>query len=455
MAMERSSPPPPRLKPPRLPRRPVGLGVAAGKAPAGTDNFIPPRGPPAFRPNDEDSCLDLAKLMLSPEGLAMKKITLEGFSIPVVLRLLDRRRPQQEQQEQQQQRFFSTSNAAAALSITWVPQDTFGFDMRGLTTRRVEGCGGKGGVGRVAAGRKRGRGVGSGDDCCMPGVEAYGLVLAWSSMGCGSAEVVLEAASRQQRDLLAVTLETLVAGLGGEDSSARASGASGDIAEDGRDDGDGLRWHDERSGSCSSDADEAYTSDDDEAAAALMLAEFDRVASAAAAAVTGSRRTTLGPHETGVTPAAHSSDGDSELLFSPANGIASARRDDLSCSVTRRHQAHRKTAQQRSSSDSRPGLHRRGMSFSPGEAVPLGRVPVLARSRTAGAAGLGGGSEAALLQQQEEQEQDARVRREDAMARLLAVYDRARDESQAAAWRLGVRKNSAQWAAAGGGGGGQ
>ena len=466
--MKRGSPPLPPRKPPRLPRRPAPeLGVAVGKASpqscSGEDNRIPPRfATPCDDDREEEeqednSCLDLAKLMLSEEGMALKKITLEGFTIPVVLRLLDRGRFQQQQQHQRRS-ISEASAAAAALSITWVDQDAFGFDMRGLTVRRAdEGCVDGGRPGRAAAaGRKRSRGVdgGSGSgggDCYLgPGTEeAHVLLLSWS-MGGGSAEVVLEAASRQQRDLLLVTLETLVSGLHGGDNSAadRLSGAGGaggcNGVEDGDDDGSGTAAAGlplDRAASRSSavhepplSAADIYGSDgdDDDAVAAetpvaaeLRLSKWDEAAAAApeadAAADTAARRTTLAPHETDVTPAA-ALGGGGGLLFSSADGTAFGR----AATVTH-PQACRKAGR------------RRGVSFGPGASAgaPAG-APALARARTTGTAMLGREGEAAL--QQQEEEQQARLRRQEAMMRLLAVYDRARDESQAAAWRLGVRK---------------
>ena len=421
----------------------MAVGNMASPPRSREQDIIPPR--PAARLQQEEeleSSLELGRLMLG-EGLVLKKITLEGFTVPVVLRLLDRRRrPLQQQQQQQQQRQTIISEGAAtageaALSITWVHQDTFGFDMRGITVRRVEDCVDGSGVGReAAAGRKRGRGVGSADCCYGQGKGAQLLVLSWS-MGGGSAEVVLEAASPQQRDLLAVTVETLVSGLldrGDDDAASRLSGAGGDGTAGEGGDGGSSGSELPRAASCGDSSAvlgpppgvaNIYDSDDDddddeEAAAAMMLAEFDKAAAvaaaAAAAAETGSRRTTLAPHETDVTAAAHRDRGGG-LLFSSANGIDAAAT----------HPRERRLP--------RGGLlHRRGMSFSPGGGPPAG-VPVLARATTTGTV-MGRESEAAL---QQEEEQHLREQRQDAMMRLLAVYDRARDESQAAAWRLGVR----------------
>eukprot|EP00903_Cladosiphon_okamuranus_P013726 g12779.t1 len=476
--MERGSLPLPPRKPPRLPHRPAAeLGVAVGKASSVShQDLIPPRSSPQpVDHNEEDSCLDLAKLMLSDEGLAMKKVTVEGFTIPVVLRLVDRRRPQQHGKQLQQSMSETTAEAeaeaAAALAITWVDHDNFGFDLRGLFVRRGEDCV-EGGCppGRTAAGRKRGRGVGSGDWCIGAGTGSHMLVLSWS-MGSGSAEVVLEAASRNQRELLAVTLDTLISGLERGDGSDPASqlaragsyGAGGvddrsytaalrrDLAAS-RSSSDGGSAVLEPSPPRATDIYDNDGSDEDEvaadtAAAARMLAEFDEAAAAAAeaaadAADMGSRRTTLAPHETDDKPATHGDGGG--LPFSFPNGTTSFARD---AAVTH-PQVHRKASKQRSGGrggggrggggrdgGGRGGFVRRGVSFSPGRAS--GGVPVLARSRTTGTV-IGRESEAAL--QQQEEEQQARLRRQEAMMRLLAVYDRARDESQAAAWRLGAMK---------------
>lgn len=450
-------------KPPRLPgRRAVAgeVGAAAAECPNDPTGISSRLLPAAARNSQQQqqqqpegsSLLDLARLMLSPGGgLPLKKITREGLTIPVVLRLLDRRARQAESRRVPEDQAAAD---AVALSLTWVEQDGFGFDVLGLTVRRGgeeeiddggkgEGgsCGGGGGGGRWKSGAAGARHHASPDgllQCQQQGPEAERrLVISWG-MGAGAAEVVLEAASRQQRDLLVDTLEAVVSGLRAGRSSAGAGGAGGAGGEDtaaaaGIRHGYGeLR----RAGSCSSaeflqrpsiefnapaGADAPAHDDgggegdgdsDDEAAdaeaAALILAEFDRAAAAAASAAAvdtdSGRRTTLAAL------------GGAGPLLSATHPPAVTRGLRRGGDDTAAERADRK--------------HRRGVSFGHG-----GVSPALTRARTSGAV-----LEESVAERRHREAQHAR-RREDAMMRLLAMYDRARDESRAAALRLGVRNH--------------
>ena len=468
-----------RRTPPRPPRRQGGraggeVGAASPNDPGGISSRLPSgssnnqqeeeRQHELGGEEEEGSRLDLARLMLSPGGLPMKKITLEGFKIPVVLRLLDRQSLRRLPEDASE-----AAAAGVALSVTWVDQDGFGFDVLGLTVRRggeeeeeeeKQGdggdddaeSGGGGGSERWKGGAARathwGRGYGVGgwrQPALQEEEEERMLALSWR-MGGGAADVVLEAASRQQRDLVAATLETVVAGLRAAGSSASGEGTAfaGAAAA-------GI-GHVRRAESCSSaellprvssiefnhvsaagvavgDDDGPCDSDGEEEAtpeaepAAWMLGEFEK---AAAADTDGcsSRRTTLAGLE--------SAGPQLSATHPPAAAAAAARSKPCSGSGSNGNAASdgrgAVAAAPRGSSAARR-RHRRGVSFGPGSGVPA-----LTRARTTGAVA-DGESEA---ERRHRREQHAR-RREDAMVRLLAVYDRARDESRAAALRLGVR----------------
>ncbi|CAM9818310.1 unnamed protein product, partial [Ectocarpus sp. 8 AP-2014] len=442
MKQETRRPSPRPGRPPPLPFRPSrpSLAVAESDADAAAkraaesieaDDDTAAAGLVSSAARDE-RLLHLAKLMLSPEGLAMRKITLEGYSVPVALRLLDRRQQQQQQQQQQQpleERPISSRTITAGggasgegiisplLAITWLDSDTFGFDLRGVTSirRGHEAHGSEG----AAAGRKRSRGGGGGGSC-----HNTSLVLSWGSAGeIGPPKLILAAASRELRDLVMLTLETLVDGLqgGGDDDVSAAGEGVGSTAaphavQQGIEVGGGEG---EQAGS--SDAEPAAptatattaaadTDSDDEEAAAV-LARFDNDAPDCSF---------FAPLQTDPASSAipHRGGGLRERLFSSDAAAASAER----------------SSRRRASL----GLHRRGVSFSSAGADKAASVVHgLERARTVGASVIGRESDAGLLL---EQEQEARRRREEAMARLLAVYDRARDESQAAACRLGAVK---------------
>ncbi|CAN0160317.1 unnamed protein product, partial [Ectocarpus sp. 12 AP-2014] len=379
----------------------------------------------------DERLLLLAKLMLSPEGLAMRKITIEGYSVPVALRLLDRRQQRQQQQQRQQaleERHTSSRTTTAGggasgegiisplLAITWLDGDTFGFDLRGVTSirRGHEAHGSEG----AAAGRKRSRGGGGGGS-----YHNTSLVLSWGSAGeIGPSKLILAVASRELRDLVMHTLEMLVDGVqGGRDDDVSAGGegvgstAAPRVVQQGKEEG-GREG--EQAGS--SDADPAAPtatttaaadtdSDDEEAAAVLAMFDNDAADCSFFAPLRADPASSAIPHRGG---------GLRGRLFSSDAAAASAER----------------SSRRRASL----GLHRRGVSFSSAGADKAASVVHgLERARTVGASVIGRESDAGLVL---EQEQEARRRREEAMARLLAVYDRARDESQAAACRLGAVK---------------
>lgn len=435
MKQETSRPSPRPGRPPPLPSRPSppspavvvepdGADAAAQRAasnPADDDGSAEAAGLVSSGADDE-RLLHLAKLMLSPEGLAMTKITLEGYSVPVALRLIDRR--QQQRLEERRNSISSSTTAIGGgggggasggasisplLAITWLDSsDTFGFDLRGVTSiRRGHEADGSG---VAAAGRKRGRGGGGGGGGSCH--NASSLVLSWGAGEIGPSKVILAAASPELRDLVMLTLEMLVHGLQGggdddddvaEEERAGSTAVVPHVVKQGTEEGGepaGSRNIDPAAPTATTAVD---TESDDERAAAV-LARFDNDSA-------------LPPHQTDPASSAtpHRGGGLRERLFS--SDAASA------------------AAELNSSRRASLGLHRRGASFSSGGAAPARSVPGLERARTVGASVIGRESEA---RQVLEQEQEARRRREEAMARLLAVYDRARDESQAAECRLGV-----------------
>lgn len=373
----------------------------------------------------DDRLLHLAKLMLSPEGLAMRKITLEGYSVPVALRLLDRRQQQQQQQplgERDKSSRTTTAGGGASgegiisplLAITWLDSDTFGFDLRGVMSirRGHEAHGSEG----AAAGRKRSRG-GSGGGSYHNTL----LVLSWGAGEIGPSKLILAAASRELRDLVMLTLEMLVDGLqgrGDDDISAAGEGVGSTAAphvvqqgiEEGGREGEQAGSSDaEPAAPTATTTTAAGDTDNDDEEAAAVLARFDNDAADCSF---------FAPLQTDPPSSAipHHGGGLRERLFSSDAAAASAER----------------SSRRRASLD----LHRRGSSFSSAGADQAASVvPGLERTRTVGASVIGRESDAGLAL---EQEHEARRRREEAMARLLAVYDRARDESQAAACRLGV-----------------
>ncbi|CAM9716658.1 unnamed protein product [Pylaiella littoralis] len=473
-------PPLPVRKPPHAPRRrvePAAAAAAAAVNPVGRGVSL--RVPSAF-----EKCLELAKVMVSPQGLAMKKVTLEGFTIPVALRLLDRR-----QQQESNGRALSSSSEKVSpvpavsdeLSITWLEQDMFGFDVRLLTgihraedvEDRDDGTSGeRRGARRGAVPRhKRSKGLGSAGYNSVGRErdedEPRAVVLSWS-MGGGPAEVVLQAASRRQRDLVAVTLEMMLSGLrvaeetGESDETPGAATASTLLSDE---DEVQLRQQSELGASYSSSGGElehsARRSPDDRSARGMARVENDdpvaageaslsraAVAAAAAAAAeeevisagVGKASAATVADDTSTTTA---DDGGGGRLRLAGNVAASS-----PPAITRRQGCRTVDIERSTGAGAAPTrrLCPRGVSFSPsggsdggcgGEVN--GVVPALTRSRTVGAP-LGRESLAEQRQRQEEEDYHARVKRQDAMARLLLAYDRAKDESIAAAWRLGAVK---------------
>ncbi|CBJ28940.1 hypothetical protein Esi_0124_0059 [Ectocarpus siliculosus] len=358
--------------------------------------------------------------MLSPEGLAMRKVTLEGYSVPVALRLLDRRQQQQQQQPLEERHKSSRTTTAGGgasgegiisplLAITWLDSDTFGFDLRGVTSirRGHEAHGSEG----AAAGRKRSRGGGGGGGGSCRNTS---LVLSWGSAGeIGPSKLILAAASRELRDLVMLTLETLVDGLqggGGDHVSAAGEGVGStaaphvvqqEIQVGGREGEQAGSSDAEPAAPTATTTSAAADTDSDDEEAAAVLARFDNDCADPASSAIRHRGGDL-----------------RERLFSSDAAAASAER----------------SSRRRASL----GLHRRGVSFSSAGADKAASVVHgLERARTVGASVIGRESDAGLVL---EQELEARRRREEAMARLLAVYDRARDETHAAACRLGALK---------------
>lgn len=469
----RGGPPPlPVRKPPHIPRRLVEP-AAATVNPMSRDVSL--RVPSAF-----EQCLELAKVLISPHGLAMKKVTLEGFTIPIALRLLDRR--QQQHQQQGIGGFYSSSETAPAsagsdeLSITWLEQDTFGFDVRRLTSiRRGEdvedaddgSSGERWGVVGGTRSKRGGKGLCSGEyrGSQRDEKESLAVVLSWRRGG-GPAEVVLQAASRRQRDLVAVTLEMVLSGLrvteetgaNDEDTSAAAR-ADEAISRDGVQLREQQRELGPSSGSSSGELQQAaglppndhYTTSDstpgvenedpqaakeESSPATELVSAGDGKAAAAAAAAA----VVAAAADDDTRPA--SADGGGGGIRQFAKNIAAS-----SPPAVIRRQGRRTINSKRGASTSAPPTrrpHPGSASFGPGggSGGATNRVPSrsLTRSRTM-ASSLGRESLAEQQRRIEEEDEHARKRRQDAMARLLLVYDRAKDESVAAAWRLGVRNS--------------
>lgn len=158
---------------------------------------------------------ELANLMLGPGGLRLKKVTPEGFAIPIALRLLAPR-------------------SSTLLSLTWLDGDEHGFDLGMLTAIEVLGSSEQkslmwNDVYRArhlrpttqtrkreasdihqisnSGGRRKGGDSRSWRRRVRFGCSTHFLLLRWESL---DAEVVLEAVSQQQSDLLYRCLKQLV-----------------------------------------------------------------------------------------------------------------------------------------------------------------------------------------------------------------------------------------------------
>ncbi|CAM9705932.1 unnamed protein product [Scytosiphon promiscuus] len=418
------SPPLPRRRPPLRPRKPAELAPAAASAAAGSANgsmakhdssqrFPPHRAemrPPPHpqektdprRDEEEQQQEELAKLMLSPQGLAQ----------------------QQQQQQQQQQiavgpssRVTESLAAAAALSITWIELDTFGFDIAALASiRRGRGAVEERSVYEAGAtGRKRSWGGGSRD---ARGQESLVLVLSWGVGGAGPAEVAFELATPVERDLVASTLEMLVAGLVGDEEQEEA----GEKEE---------RSERERASDCGAELGVEHAGDTATATTAWNDAHGgggicgDETADTAAAAAASAASAT--------PPAKGRNATEADAVLDPGAGASTSGAPSRlsSCSDTAVAAGREVWCVGRS----RPGIRRRGASFSPArQGVVV--VPELTRSWTSGS--VMGQRESEPEPLQPEREEQARRRRQGAMARLLAMYDRTRDEARAASWRLGA-----------------
>lgn len=424
-----SLPPPlPPRKPPRLPSReklfaPPPPTQVAGSSTAvvldhdvGTRKNDFPEEVLAASHNDEldRRCLELAKLMLSPDGLPLKKVTLEGFSIPVALRLMEHPPPM-----------------SAMLTVTWIEHDNFGFDLRGLRLNTVGrgSCLPDPGLAErmerttLSAGCVESRGGGGGSGACRRD-DSRVLVLSWSS----GAEVVLEAGSREQRDLLARCIDLLVSDLVRLDGAIRptastttegnggahlASQEKSDAADSkGCGEGDGARDCVKQEHACPVGA------------GAGCLAPFND-----AGAADGKDGADTGAWST-VTPLSHRRASSSGYLSAgdvsrrrrtlgpraPEESRCAARDPDLSGSDTGSDDGN-------SNNNGCMMRARRGASLSPRR----GRRAGLAEQRRRDSE-----------RERNREEAGHRRRLEGTMVRLLAVYDRANDESRAAAWRAGV-----------------
>lgn len=422
-------PPLPRWRPPLRPRRPAEPTAAATAA--GSANGSPDSSP-CFSPQttinhhqdgdllpageEEEEQVELAKLMLSPEGLAAKKITLEGFAVPVSIRLLDRR--QQHPQQQQQQAVASSRVAQpAALSITWIDLDTFGFDIGGLASVRRGGAAGEERSGHKAGalGRKRSWG---GATRNSSGQESLLLVLSWGVGGAGPSDVAFELATPWERDLLASTLEMLAAGLA-DDTADEQEPSEREHMSSSR--GTELGLQQSAGGIATTGGaagNETRSSFDGRAPSSTAGAEADFPSR--------STDTDFDPHAGTAV-----SRGLSRLSSSSETAATANNSRDLRDNATTL------------GNPAGFGIRRRGVSFGAAAAAAAGRefvaVPELTRSWTSGAV-LGRGRESEEPDGLCQPEEEARRRRQEVMARLLAMYDRTRDEARAAAWRLGVRR---------------
>ncbi|CAM9547116.1 unnamed protein product [Hapterophycus canaliculatus] len=350
--------------------------------------------------------------MLSPQGLAAKKITLEGFAVPVSLRLLDRR-PQQ----QQQKAVGSTVTEPAALSITWIDLDTFGFDIAGLTSIRRGGVGEERlGHGAETARRKRSWHGASKDG---RGQEPLVLVLSWGTEGAGPAEVAFELATAEERDLVATTLEMLVAGLAGQTAQpADDYGRSGS----------------EIASSCGAELGPQQS--------AVDIATSRRAVGDNPRSSGGGGGDSKASWSAGRFPTPPHTDTDIRLAPAgkgePGTAAVSGGLSRLSSSSDTAVTARSRELRDITTlvSPSRPGIRRRGASFGPARECFV--APELTRSRTSGGVMERRESEPEVLQPEREVEE--RRRRQQAMVRLLVMYDRTRDEARASSWRLGAMR---------------
>lgn len=475
-SMSASSQPPPPPVPPRAPPRkppqqqqqqlprhgdalsPVFAPDAARPVVAGSSaasSGLCVQEVPAEGPGEDlvivERCFNLAKLMLSPEGLAVKKVTLEGFAIPTALRLLHHQPP-----------------ASALLALTWLEHDTVGLDVRGLTTVGRGISGGDDNAAKsiqkpaaafgtgIGDGRHTLRigGIGSGESggggsrCFCSREDALIVVLAWS---CG-AEVVLEAASRDQRDLLARCVELMMSDmLRLEGPLQQEDEEEHDAALDEIDlnDNNDNRYDDVDDCALDEAADQHCplslpAKDDEWRENSRKPPPVPIPRSKNNAATTPANRThpeaLLHITSKSLSPpppprrASHRSPFPSSVL-PPSSGRPTTRKS-FERPLVRGFSApdavwRRQRGGSTSGSTSR-NMTRSGASLSPTPGD--GR-----RSRVSGGWGGGGvGAGPAGGRMDAEAAAELRQRAEEVMVRILLVYDRAKDESRAAAWRVGV-----------------
>lgn len=406
---------PPGNKPPRLPvRHEVSSCVGGGQINSAdvreSLNATAVAVPAALSEDDDElRYLELAKLMLSPEGLPLKKVTLEGFSIPVSLRLLDRQQ----------------------LSLTWLENDEHGFELGGLTvfgrglgedadrTRRETddelqpsardnvALAGQGSKSTNSSSARQGECDG------REGSNSNHLMLSWAS----GSEVVFKASSRDQRDSLGHCLELLVADIRRLQVNTNTDGSNNSNQQHPRP--RRVEFRDTGPGSTNNSA---VTSSDNEG-------HFDRQAGAGRAG-----DVIPGPLE---SAAEHE-----ELALSPGFEDTFLE-DDLGNSTDTSPMLPRGIPRLRSANDAH--MRRRTLALR----TPDGREGSFAASGSYGPLGSFGGEGGAVRRgvsmgprdftKDSSPEREWHDRgAEDTMAKLLTVYDRAKDECRAATWRVGV-----------------
>lgn len=418
---------PPGNKPPRLPvRHEASSCVGGGQINCGdvreSLNASAVAAPAALSEDDDElRYLELAKLMLSPEGLPLKKVTLEGFAIPVSLRLLDRQQ----------------------LSLTWLENDEHGFELGGLTvfgrglgedadrtTRETDDELQPSARDNVAlAGQSSKSSKSTTSNSARQGEcdgrersDSNHLVLSWAS----GSEVVFQTSSRDQRDSLEHCLELLVADIRRlQVNNNNNDGSNNSNQQYPRPRTVGFR----DTGPGSTDNSAVMSSDGE--------GRFDRQAGAGRAG-----DVIPGPLE---SAAEHE-----ELALSPGFEDT-VLEDDLGNSTDTSPMLPRGIPRFRSANDAH--MRRRTLALR----TPDGREGSFAARSSHRPLGSFGGEGGAVRRgvsmgprdfnfntckdlSPEREWHDRRA--EDTMAKLLAGYDRAKDECRAATWRVGV---SSSW----------
>ncbi|CAM9842397.1 unnamed protein product [Laminaria digitata] len=332
--------------------------------------------------------------MLSPEGLAIKKVTIEGFATPTSLRLLHHQPP-----------------ASALLALTWLEHDTVGLDVRGLTT---VSCGFKsygtrepGSV--VGWGGEHGGGGGGCSRCCWGRESSLIVVLAWSS----GVEVALEAASREQRDLLARCVELMTSDV------LRLEGPM-PMQQHQQEEQEHQQEQEQQDAEALDQPPPAATTT---AIPAIKNNGSNTTTTAAAAAAAGT-------HSHASSEATISPNGsflEQRPLVRGFSAPDAAWRRQRGASTSGRGLAGLATLANRARSGGGGG------SLSPTPGYGSGRR----RSRGSGSGRWGGGGGGRF---DGEAAGELRRRTEEVMGRILLGYDRAKDEARAAAWRVGAIK---------------